>query len=115
MDKCRIKRLIVNSYLEVKEKDRVYYEVYSLPRSEEVPEGYKELSFVCLRPDGAFEAPSTVGIMCRTARKRLRAWKIFISTCAGTRMSSPRQKIILCEGRNPKLSIESDSLRFLFY
>ena len=54
-------------YLEVKEKDRTYYEVYSMPRSEEVPEGYKELSFVCLRPDGAFEAPSTLGIMCRTA------------------------------------------------
>ena len=35
------------------------------------PEGYKELSFVCLRPDGAFEAPSTVGIMCRTARKKV--------------------------------------------
>ena len=45
----------LNYYLEVKEKDRTYYEVYSLPRSEEVPEGYKELSFVCLRPDGAFE------------------------------------------------------------
>ena len=39
-----------NYYLEVKEKDRIYYEVYSLPRAEEVPEGYKELSFVCLRP-----------------------------------------------------------------
>ena len=26
-----------------------------------VPEGYKELSFICLRPDGAFEAPSTGG------------------------------------------------------
>ena len=28
-------------------------------------------SFVCLRPDGAFEAPSTVGIMCRTVRKKV--------------------------------------------
>ena len=44
----------LNYYKEVKEKGRTYYEVYSLPRSEEVPEGYKELSFVCLRPDGAF-------------------------------------------------------------
>ena len=52
-------------------RDSIYYEVYSLPRAEEVPEGYKELSFVCLRPDGAFEAPSTVGIMCRTARTKL--------------------------------------------
>lgn len=67
----------LNYYLEVKEKDRTYYEVYSLPRAEEVPEGYKELSFVCLRPDGAFEAPSTVGIMCRTARKKLEGLEDF--------------------------------------
>ena len=67
----------LNYYLEVKEKDRTYYEVYSLPRPEEVPEGYKELSFVCLRPDGAFEAPSTVGIMCRTARKKVEGLEDF--------------------------------------
>lgn len=67
----------LNYYLEVKEKDRTYYEVYSLPRSEEVPVGYKELSFVCLRPDGAFEAPSTVGIMCRTARKKVEGLEDF--------------------------------------
>ena len=67
----------LNYYLEVKEKDRTYYEVYSLPRSEEVPKGYKELSFVCLRPDGAFEAPSTVGIMCRTARKKVEGLEDF--------------------------------------
>lgn len=67
----------LNYYLEVKEKDRTYYEVYSLTRPEEVPEGYKELSFVCLRPDGAFEAPSTVGIMCRTARKKVEGLEDF--------------------------------------
>ena len=61
----------LNYYSEVKEKDRTYYEVYSLPRTEEVPKGYKEISFVCLRPDGAFESPSTVGIMCRAARKKV--------------------------------------------
>ncbi len=32
----------LNYYLEVKEKDRTYYEVYSLPRSEEIPEGYNK-------------------------------------------------------------------------
>ena len=67
----------LNYYLEVREKDRTYYEIYSLSRSEEVPEGYKELSFVCLRPDGAFEAPSTVGIMCRTARKKVEGLEDF--------------------------------------
>ena len=61
----------LNYYVEVKEKDRTYYEVYSLPRTEGVPDGYKEISFVCLRLDGAFESPSTVAIMCRTARKKV--------------------------------------------
>ena len=59
----------LNYYKEVREKNRVYYEVYSLPRTEEVPEGYKELSMVCVRPDGAFESPATVSSVCRRARK----------------------------------------------
>ena len=67
----------LNYYSEVKEKDRTYYEVYSLPRTEEVPEGYKEISFVCLRPDGAFESPSTVGVMCRAAKKKLEGFEDF--------------------------------------
>lgn len=61
----------LNYYTEMKEKDRTYYEVYSLPRTDEIPEGYKEISFVCLRPDGAYESPSTVGIMCRTASRKV--------------------------------------------
>ena len=36
------------------------------------------------------------------------------STSLATRMSSTRQKIYLCKSRNPKLSIDFDSLRFLF-
>lgn len=67
----------LNYYLEVKEKDRTYYEVYSLSRSEEVPEDYKEISFVCLRADGAYEAPSTVGIMCRAAKKKVKGLEDF--------------------------------------
>ena len=58
----------LNYYKEVREKNRVYYEVYSLPRTEEVPEGYKELSMVCVRQDGAFESPATVSSVCRRAR-----------------------------------------------
>ena len=61
----------LNYYTEVKEKDRTYYEVYTLPRNEKVPEGYKEISFVCLRPDGAYESPSTIGIMCKRASKKV--------------------------------------------
>ena len=61
----------LNYYSEVKEKDRTYYEVYTLPRNGKVPEEYKEISFVCLRPDGAYESPSTIGIMCKRASKKV--------------------------------------------
>ena len=61
----------LNYYVEVKEKDRTYYEVYTLPRNEKVPEGYKEISFVCLRTDGAYESPSTIGIMCKRVSKKV--------------------------------------------
>lgn len=67
----------LNYYKEVKEKGRTYYEVYSLPRTEEVPDGYKEISFVCLRPDGAYESPSTVGVMTRSAKKKLEGFEDF--------------------------------------
>ncbi|MCI8840174.1 MAG: tyrosine-type recombinase/integrase, partial [Oscillospiraceae bacterium] len=43
----------------------------TLPRTEEAPEGYKEIAFVCLRPDGAIETPSTVSIMCRKAKEKV--------------------------------------------
>ena len=61
----------LNYYKQVQEKGRSYYEVYSLQRSEEVPEDYKEIDFVCLRPDGCFESPSTVSIACRTVSKKI--------------------------------------------
>ncbi len=60
-----------NYYRVVKEKNRTHYEVYSLPRTEETPEDYNLISFVCLRPEGAYESPSTVSIVCRSARKKL--------------------------------------------
>ena len=67
----------LNYYCEVKEKDRTYYEVYTFPRNEKVPEGYKEISFVCLRPDGAYESPSTIGIMCKRASKKVKGLEGF--------------------------------------
>ena len=66
-----------NYYLPVKEKNRTYYEVYSLPITEQAPEGYQEVSFVCLRQDGRFEAPSTVSLMCRKAKKRIEGMEDF--------------------------------------
>ena len=41
----------LNYYSEVKEKDRTYYEVYSLPRTEEVPEGLQG-NILCLPQTG---------------------------------------------------------------
>lgn len=80
----------LNYYTEVKEKDRTYYEVYSLPRTDEIPEGYKEISFVCLRPDGAYESPSTVGIMCRTASRKVEGLEGFhlVNSCPATALKS---------------------------
>lgn len=60
-----------NYYKEVREKNRVYYELYHLDGTEDVPIDYKEISLVCIRPDGCYESPSTVEIACRTARKRI--------------------------------------------
>ena len=67
----------LNYYVEVREKERAYYEVYTLPRTAEVPEEYRELSFVCLRPDGAIETPGTVSIMCRQAKKKVKGLEDF--------------------------------------
>ena len=60
-----------NYYKEVHEKNRVYYEYYHLDGTQDIPDGYTEISFVCLRSDGSLELPSTVGIACRSARKKV--------------------------------------------
>ena len=49
------------------EKNRVYYEYYNLGTTENVPEDYTEISFVCLRENGCLELPATVETACRTA------------------------------------------------
>ena len=41
-----------NFYKEVQDKNRVYYEDYHPDGTEKIPADYKEMSFVCLRPDG---------------------------------------------------------------
>lgn len=56
---------------EVREKNRVHYEYYSLDSTQEVPPDYTEISFVCLRSDGRLELPSTVEIACRSASRRV--------------------------------------------
>ncbi|MEE0584837.1 MAG: tyrosine-type recombinase/integrase [Streptococcus salivarius] len=66
-----------NYYKAVKEKNRVYYEYYCLDRTEEVPADYKEISFVCLRPDGCLELPTTLGTVCRKVAKTLEGFEGF--------------------------------------
>ena len=55
----------------------VYYEYYHLAGTQEVPADYKEISFVCLRPDGSLELPSTLGIACRSVSKKLEGFEDF--------------------------------------
>ena len=50
---------------EAQDKNRVYYEYYHLDGTEEIPVDYKEISFVCLRPDGCLELPSTLKMCIR--------------------------------------------------
>lgn len=59
-----------NYYLSIEEKNRTYYEVYSLPVSEHPPEGYQAISLVCVRQDGRYESPATVSNMCQTAEEK---------------------------------------------
>ncbi len=66
-----------NYYREVKDKNRVYYEFYHLDGTENVPEDYKEISFVCLRPDGSLELPSTLGTICRKIAQKLDGFEGF--------------------------------------
>ena len=60
-----------NFYREVTEKNRVHYEYYNLPMTEDAPEDYTEISFVCLREDGCLELPATVETACRTAARKV--------------------------------------------
>ena len=66
-----------NYYKQVTDKGRTYYEVYTLQNTEDVPEDYTEISFACLRPDGAIEYPNTVGLVCRSVRKKVKGLKDF--------------------------------------
>lgn len=59
-----------NYYKEVREKNRVHYEYYTLNGTQDIPMDYTEISFVCLRTDGRLELPSTVETACRTASRK---------------------------------------------
>lgn len=56
-----------NYYKEVREKNRVYYELYSLDGTQEVPEDYTEISLVCVRQDGMYLGREAQDWMCRSS------------------------------------------------
>ena len=57
----------LNYYRQVQEKGRGYYEVYSLRRSEDVPEDYKAIDFLCLHPNSRSRSEERrVGKECRS-------------------------------------------------
>ena len=60
-----------NFYRGVTEKNRVNYEYYNLSTTEDAPEDYIKISFVCLREDGCLELPATVETVCRTAARKV--------------------------------------------
>ena len=78
---CTFSSLIVRSFWSssscICSVSRVYYEYYHLDGTEEIPADYKEISFVCLRPDGCLELPSTLSIVCQSVAKRLDGFENF--------------------------------------
>lgn len=66
-----------NYYKEVREKNRVYYELYSLDGTQEVPEDYTEISLVCVRQDGMYLGREALDWMCRSIRKHLKGFENF--------------------------------------
>lgn len=69
-----------NYYKEVHVKNRVYYEYYHLDGTQEVPADYKEISFVCLRPDGSLELPVHSALYADQCQRSWKDLKISIFT-----------------------------------
>ena len=66
-----------NYYKEVKEKNRIYYELYSLDGTQEVPEDYKEISLVCVRKDGMYLGPDALSHMCSSIARHVKGLEHF--------------------------------------
>ena len=77
MQDCELERLQYgelykrNYYKEVKEKNRIHYELYSLDVTQEVPEDYKEISLVCVRKDGMYLGTDALSNMCSSIAKHV--------------------------------------------
>lgn len=73
-----------NYYKEVHVKNRVYYEYYHLDGTQEAPADYKEISFVCLRPDVSLELRVHSALFAGQYQRSWKDLKIFTSTSYGT-------------------------------
>ena len=69
-----------NYYKEVHVKNRVYYEYYHLDGTQEVPADYKEISFVCLRPDAVWNCRVHSALLAGQYQKSWKDLKIFTFT-----------------------------------
>lgn len=87
-----------NYFRQVNEKGRNYYDVYSMPNTEDIPEDYKEISLVCLRHDGSYESPMTVGSVCRKIQRELPGMEEFHFHMLRHTYTSN----LLCSGASPK-------------
>ena len=66
-----------NYYKEVKEKNRIHYELYSSDGTQEVPEDYKEISLVCVRKDGMYLGTDALSNMCSSIAKHVEGLEHF--------------------------------------
>lgn len=60
-----------NYYKEVTEKNRIHYELYAVPLTEDTPESYQPLDLICTKPDGSYTSSEQVASMCRTVAKKI--------------------------------------------
>ena len=87
-----------NYYKEVVEKNRTHYELYALPRMEEVPEDYHEIDLVCTKLDGAYTSSEQVASMCRSAAKKVEGLAGFHFHCLRHSYTSN----LIANGASPK-------------
>lgn len=60
-----------NFYKEVHEKNRTYFECYSLDGTQEVPEDYNAIDMVCRCKDGRLLVPTAIKEACKYAAKKV--------------------------------------------
>ena len=64
-------------YKEVQEKKRTYYDYYPLDGTQEVPDDFKSIDFVCRRRNGSLMRPPTLDVICKYASKKLPGFEGF--------------------------------------